>query len=134
MMITIIQARRQAELDQRDERSGHQQLVGDRIEQRAEPRHLVVAAREVAVEEVGDRGDEKDGQAEVLVAENFVSSTTTRNGTRKMRNSVSEFGRFQISRRDVFRRRERRSGFARSSSEGGFGGGCMEAVGLRTSE
>jgi len=38
--------------------------------------------------------------------ENLVRRTTTRNGTRKMRKSVSEFGRFQISF-DSYSRRTR---------------------------
>ena len=63
------------ELDQRDERRGGQQLVGDRIEQLAEHRDLLAAPRQVTVQPVGQRGDAEDqrrrhplGQAQDQVA------------------------------------------------------------------
>ena len=56
MMITAMTASHAVELDQHDQRRRHHELVGDRIEERAEGRHLVQPAREIAVEPVGDRG------------------------------------------------------------------------------
>src|SRR5207245_11736395 len=49
---------------EREERRGLQQFVGERIEQRPGSRGLVQPSREVAVEVVGDRRDEKDAKAE----------------------------------------------------------------------
>src|SRR5205823_13593674 len=54
----------ESELDQRDERSGHEELVCDRIEKRAESRRLVQTPREIAVEEIRDRRDQEDAEAE----------------------------------------------------------------------
>src|SRR6267154_890684 len=55
--------------DQHDQRRGDHQLVGDRVEKRAERGGLVQAPREVAVEPVGDRGrDEQRGRNQVLFA------------------------------------------------------------------
>ena len=73
----------------------------------AERRDLLAAPRQVAVEPVGERREREDRRADQLLAarrgsarpSNFVSSTTTSSGTRKIRVSVSEFGRF-IERRD----------------------------------
>ena len=51
---------RAVEPDQHDQRRRDHQLVGDRIEKGAERRRRAPAAREVAVEPVGDRGDGED--------------------------------------------------------------------------
>ena len=80
--------RRQVELHQRDERRGDQQLVGDRIEHLAEPRDLLAAARQVAVEPVGERREAEDRGGDQLDRarrgrarpSNFVSSTDTSSG------------------------------------------------------
>ena len=79
-----------------------QQLVGERIDDLAERRDLLAAARQVAVGPVGERREAEDRRADELLRHaedhagpsNFVSSTTTSSGTRKMRVTVSEFGRF----------------------------------------
>ena len=42
---------------QQHQRHGDDELVGHRIEERAEPRGLAHAPREIAVERVGDAGD-----------------------------------------------------------------------------
>ena len=63
---------------------------------------LLAAAREIAVEPVGERGERRRSPRRPAPCarrgscrpSNFVSSTTTSSGTRKMRVSVSEFGRF----------------------------------------
>ena len=49
-------------LDQHQQRRRHQELVGDRIEEAAEARDLVIAAREIAVELVGDAGGDEQAQ------------------------------------------------------------------------
>ena len=47
--------------DQRDERRGDEQLVGERVEELPERRDLLVAPRHVAVELVGGRREDEDG-------------------------------------------------------------------------
>ena len=49
-----------------DQRREQQQLVGDRIEQLAQLAHRVVAAREVAVHDVGRGGGEEDQERDHL--------------------------------------------------------------------
>ena len=44
---------REIHLDERDERRGDEQLVGQRIHQLPQRRDLLAATREVAVEEIG---------------------------------------------------------------------------------
>ena len=55
MMISATSASTRLEVEQHDQRRRHDQLVGHRVEERAERRHLVEPPREVAVEPVGDR-------------------------------------------------------------------------------
>ena len=50
--------------EHRDERREEQQLVGERIEQLAQIRDHAVRARELAVDVVGDRGDEEEHERE----------------------------------------------------------------------
>ena len=50
--------------DQRDQRGDDQQLVGERVHQLAEGRDRVARAREVAVDEVGRRGQREDDRGE----------------------------------------------------------------------
>ena len=59
--------RREIHLDQRDERGGDQQLVGQRIHELPERRDLLAPPREVAVEPVGQRGDAEDRRADELL-------------------------------------------------------------------
>ena len=85
--------RRQPHLHQRQERRRGEQLVGERIDDLTERRHLLAPARQVAVEPVGERREREDGGADQLLPHaedrcrpsNFVSSTTTSSGTRKIR-------------------------------------------------
>src|SRR5213595_3723421 len=49
-----------------DQRGEQQQLVGDRIEQLAEVAHGVVATRQPPVQDVRERGDEKDDEGDDL--------------------------------------------------------------------
>ena len=97
--------RSQAHLNERDERGRGEQLVRDRIDHLAERRHLLAAARQVAVEPVGERGEAKNRRADQLLADaedeapfEFVSRTTTSSGTRKMRVAVRAFGRLMVER------------------------------------
>ena len=57
------------ELHQGDKRGGDQKLVGQRIEQHAHGRDLAAAARQIAVDAVGDRGrDEQRRRQQFLLA------------------------------------------------------------------
>ena len=47
---------------QRDERGHEQQLVGQRIEERAEPALAAASARDVAIQQIGHGRGQKDGQ------------------------------------------------------------------------
>ena len=60
--------RRQVEVDERDERGRHQQLVGQRVHPLTETGDLLAATREVAVEPVGERRDGKNQRAHDLAA------------------------------------------------------------------
>ena len=42
---------------QQHQRHGHDELVGHRVEEGAEPRGLAHAPREIAIERIGDAGD-----------------------------------------------------------------------------
>ena len=54
--------------EQDDQGGDHDELVGHRVEERAERRHLVQAPREVAVQPVGDAGeDEHCSHGDVLL-------------------------------------------------------------------
>ena len=95
-------AGRQIHLHERDERGGDQQLVGQWIHELAKRRHLLASSRQIAIQPVGQRGDAEDGRADQFFANsengrpsNFVSRTTTRRGTRKIRPIVIAFGRFR---------------------------------------
>ena len=59
--------RGELQLDQRDEGGGGEDLVGRRVEELAEPGHLLAPAGEEAVEEVGQRGEQEDRQADELL-------------------------------------------------------------------
>jgi hypothetical protein len=50
--------------DQRDQRGDDQQLVGERVHQLAKGRDRVARARQVAVDEVGRRGQREDDRRE----------------------------------------------------------------------
>ena len=63
---TTIHAGARPELDERDERRRDQELVGDRVEQRAERRDLGAAASEPAVEEVGRDRRQEDHETDRL--------------------------------------------------------------------
>ena len=54
------------QVHERDERGRDEELVRDRIQQHPDRRHLLVAPREPAVRPVRDRGQEEDGEREVL--------------------------------------------------------------------
>ena len=57
MMISAIHGDDAVDRQQRDQHAGDEQLVGGRVEERAELRRDVPAAREAAVDPVGRRGD-----------------------------------------------------------------------------
>ena len=73
--------------------AGDQQLVGERIDDLPERRDLLAPPRQVAVEPVGERGERRRSRRRRAPSarrgsagpSNFVSSTTTSSGTRKMR-------------------------------------------------
>ena len=72
-MITIAtHAASAVERDERDERRDDQQLVGDRVHQLAERRDRVARAREVAVEQVGERRDREHDRREQVPARRRV--------------------------------------------------------------
>jgi hypothetical protein len=48
------------QIHQHDQRGGHHELVGHRIEEGAEGGHLVQAARQPAIQPVGDGGQGED--------------------------------------------------------------------------
>ena len=60
MMTSAIQRRQHVEVDEREQRRGHEELVGERVEELAEGRDLVARAREVAVDAVGGREHAED--------------------------------------------------------------------------
>ena len=71
--------RRHAPLsDQHDQRGHHQQLVRDRVDELAEVGHEVAPARDLAVEEVGGRGDAEHGERRVLLPTAFPSAPAPR--------------------------------------------------------
>jgi hypothetical protein len=95
--------RREIHLHQRDEGGRDEQLVGQGVEELSERGDLLVPAREVAVEPVGERREPKIAAPtssfrtpRMRRPSNRVSSTTTSSGTRKIRPSVRRFGRFII--------------------------------------
>ena len=106
MMIATIQAGARSSCTSEMSAADDEQLVGERIDQLPERRDLLAPPREVAVEPVGERREAEDGRRRrsrcgtpsTAGPSNFVSSTTTSSGTRKMRVSVSEFGRFMERR------------------------------------
>jgi hypothetical protein len=57
-----------AERDEQDQRGRHHQLVGDRVEERAERAGQPELPREPAVEPVGDRRDREDAHREPVLA------------------------------------------------------------------
>ena len=66
-MITIAtQACRRFERDERDERGGDQQLVGERVHQLAEGGDRVARAGEITIEAVGKRGEGEDGGGQLV--------------------------------------------------------------------
>ena len=58
----VIQNGHHLEVGQRDERRGQQELVGDRIEERAQPRLPAVGAGDVAVQHVGEARQAEHGE------------------------------------------------------------------------
>ena len=82
---------------QQHQRHRHDELVGHRIEERAEARGLAHAAREVAVERVGDAGErEQQARRRIRPAGTVDRTSTMTSGIAKIRSQVSVFGRFQI--------------------------------------
>ena len=61
MMTIAIHAGSTSSLDEREERGGDEQLVGERVDELAEGGDLVARAREVAVDAVG-RGEQREDQ------------------------------------------------------------------------
>ena len=59
---------RQLEIDERDQRGGHEELVGQRVHPLPEARDLLAAPGEEAVEPIGQRRDAKDDGAQQLFA------------------------------------------------------------------
>jgi hypothetical protein len=47
-------------VDQRNEGGGGEQFVGDRVKQYSQRRHLRAFARQIAIQEVGGRGEQKN--------------------------------------------------------------------------
>ena len=80
-----------------DHRGDHD-LVGDRIEEHAEPRHRALGAGEIAVEIIGDahQAVEHEGERVVEPAAAPATAGSTSNGTAKMRDSVRMFGSVSI--------------------------------------
>jgi NDP-sugar pyrophosphorylase family protein len=91
----------ETEVDQRDERGRHEQLVRQRIHPLPQPSDLFPAPREIAVEPVRQRRYCKDQRAKNLFAHakerqvlRIGHEDDDQQGTRKMRPSVIAFGRF----------------------------------------
>jgi len=61
--------RRESHLNQRQQRRGDEQLVGERIHPLADAGHLAAAPGEKAIEPVGERGHAENGRTEDLVAD-----------------------------------------------------------------
>ncbi len=69
MMTATIQAGARPICTSEMKRRRDEQLVGERIHQLPEGRDLLAAARQVAVEPVGERGQPEDGRADELLAD-----------------------------------------------------------------
>ena len=74
-------------------RHEHVELVGDGVEHRAETRHELELARDVAVGEVAQRGNQEDRQRDRVLVPHAKYAMT---GTRPRRTSVIRFGRFRM--------------------------------------
>ena len=84
---------RRACSDQQHQRGADQQLVGDRIEHAAEVGLLAAAARQVAVEPVGDGGRAEQDAGGQIGSRVAITTRSTSSGIAAMRESVSRFGR-----------------------------------------
>ena len=94
--------RREIHLDERHQRRGHQQLVGQRIHQLTKRGHLFAASGQISVQPVGHRGEAEDRRTEQPLTSttgpwNFVSSTTTSSGMRKIRPERQRIGEVHLA-------------------------------------
>ena len=111
-MITIAtQVRKPVEADQRDQRRRDQQLVRQRVEQRADRRDVVPGARQVAVQRVGRRRDREDDHGKGIAAGHGAQQ---RDHEHRDQQDAEE-------RDPVGKRHGRRTGYSNAHARSGFG-------------
>ena len=118
---------------QHDQRRQHEQLVGDRVEQRAERRGAAAAPRDAAVEPVGRHRDAEDGRRPVVVVREGDREQQTTTGTDDGASTVSWSAKLISGRirSDVLqgpRREPRRDRHPRSSARCASSGSASVAV------
>jgi hypothetical protein len=91
--------------DEKDEGRGDHELVGQRVEEHAEGGDLGAAASEVAVEAVGDGGEDEDGGGDdLLLTGHALEGGVGREGPYQQRNARNAGQRYGVRQVHVKRR------------------------------